>query len=319
MGMNDIKVTVFCLTYNHVAYIETAVKSFLMQETNFDYEIVIHDDASTDGTTDILKKYQRLFPNKVVVVSEAENQYQNGEKNLLLTMKPYIRGKYVALCEGDDYWTDAKKLQRQVDFLDSHPEYSLCVHNSIIEDCQSGKTQIYRKTISDEIIPLQKIFLRNRRLFCTSSMVYRSSFFLRPDTFYIDKIGDYPLAVYLAMEGKIYYMNHVMSVYRRAAEGSYSFKAQEHEKAYIENLNCKLDDFYYRLDRDYNKRYSDLTEKARSVNECMWYLKVEKDIKKAFEIKAGIKYLPFKVKLYYSIEYFFPKLIAQCHRTRGKY
>ena len=123
-------VSIFCITYNHASYILQCIEGFLNQKTSFPFEIIINDDCSTDGTVDILKDYYKKAPDIIRLVLHDENCYSKGIKQIILNyIYPIARGKYFALCEGDDYWTDPNKLQMQVDFLESHPEYSMCFHD----------------------------------------------------------------------------------------------------------------------------------------------------------------------------------------------
>lgn len=129
-------VSICCITYNHAAFIRKALDGFLMQEPPIGvskhetwYEILIHDDCSTDGTTKIVKEYAAKYPDKIFPLYETENQYKKlGAARIDVYNYSRVRGKYVAYCEGDDYWTDTKKLQKQVDFMEAHPEYSICWH-----------------------------------------------------------------------------------------------------------------------------------------------------------------------------------------------
>ena len=123
-------VSICCLTYNHAPIIKDCLDGFLAQKTSFPIEILIHDDASTDGTDIIIKEYAERNPNVIFPLFEKENQYSKGHRGSMDVEFNYsrARGKYIAYCEGDDYWTDPLKLQKQVDFLESHPDYSVCFH-----------------------------------------------------------------------------------------------------------------------------------------------------------------------------------------------
>lgn len=121
-------VSICCATYNHVHFIRQCLDGFVMQKTNFPFEVLIHDDASTDGTQDIIREYEAKYPDIIKPIYQKENQYSKGVRVSLVYNYSRVRGKYVALCEGDDYWTDPYKLQKQVDFLEAHPDYVMCSH-----------------------------------------------------------------------------------------------------------------------------------------------------------------------------------------------
>lgn len=123
-------VSICCITYNHAPYIKECIEGFLMQKTTFPIEILIHDDCSTDGTTEIIKDYEKQYPDLIFPLYEEENQYQKGKASEIdLYNYKRARGKYIAYCEGDDYWTDPLKLQKQVDFMEANPDYSVCFHD----------------------------------------------------------------------------------------------------------------------------------------------------------------------------------------------
>lgn len=130
--MNTPLVSICCITYNHAQFIRKCLDGFLMQKTDFPIEILIHDDCSTDGTTEIVREYEAKYPDLIFPLYEEENQYQQG-KAAEIDFYNYrrARGKYIAYCEGDDYWTDPLKLQKQVDFMEANPEYSVCFHNYV--------------------------------------------------------------------------------------------------------------------------------------------------------------------------------------------
>src|SRR5690606_7564710 len=119
-------VSISCITYNHAPYIRQCLDGLVMQQCNFTFEVLIHDDASTDDTQEIIKEYQKKYPEIIKPIFQDENQYSIGIRGIMPRFNyPRAQGKYIALCEGDDYWTDPLKLQKQVDFLEANPEYSL--------------------------------------------------------------------------------------------------------------------------------------------------------------------------------------------------
>ena len=136
MNCNEILVSVCCMTYNHVSFIRQCLDGFMMQKCSFSFEVLIHDDASTDGTQDIIREYVTRYPNIIKPIYQKENQYSKGIDPNVKYNFSRAKGKYIAMCEGDDYWTDPYKLQKQVDFLESHPDYVMCSHrfNQYIQD-----------------------------------------------------------------------------------------------------------------------------------------------------------------------------------------
>jgi glycosyltransferase involved in cell wall biosynthesis len=125
-----VMVSIRCITYNHEPYIRQTLEGFVMQKTNFRFEAIVHDDASTDGTAAIIREYAEKYPDIIIPIYETENQYSKRDGSLGRIMNAAVRGQYIAYCEGDDYWTDPYKLQKQVDFLEAHPEYSFCFHQT---------------------------------------------------------------------------------------------------------------------------------------------------------------------------------------------
>lgn len=115
---NEVVVSAYCLAYNHEKYIKSALEGFVSQKTDFKYEVFVHDDASTDKTADIINQYAKRYPNIIKPILQKENQYSKGVDISQEIIFPRMKGKYVAICEGDDYWCDNNKLQKQVDFLE---------------------------------------------------------------------------------------------------------------------------------------------------------------------------------------------------------
>ena len=131
---SSIMVSICCITYNQASYIRDALEGFVNQKTDFAYEVLIHDDASNDGTADIIREYADRYPDLIFPILQTENQYSKGLTNVSGTFNfPRARRKYIAMCEGDDYWTDDRKLQKQVDYLEANPGCSLCFHSAKVE------------------------------------------------------------------------------------------------------------------------------------------------------------------------------------------
>lgn len=166
-------VSVCCVTYNHEAFIEDALEGILMQETNFPFEILIHDDASTDKTVDVIREYEANYPKIIKATYQTENQFSIGRRWFHYLI-PEAKGKYIATCEGDDYWTDPKKLQIQVDFLEQNPGYVISGHDAFIIDDkgkqlkESKLPRMHKHDYSSEELQKGKAWL------LTMSWVYRN-------------------------------------------------------------------------------------------------------------------------------------------------
>lgn len=148
--MNKPLVSICCVTYNHAPFIRQCLDGFLMQK-GVDFEILIHDDCSTDGTTEIIREYAEKYPDLIFPLYETENQFcKPGRESMDFYNYRRAQGKYIALCEGDDYWTDPLKLQKQVEFMEANPDYSVCFHtfrNHIVqtdEYLEPAPTQLLR-------------------------------------------------------------------------------------------------------------------------------------------------------------------------------
>jgi glycosyltransferase involved in cell wall biosynthesis len=215
--MKNPKVTVFCITYNQKKYIRQCLDSILLQKTDFEYEVLINDDASSDGTREIIEEYQKKYPGIVKPVFHEENQFSKGKRNFILRyLMPEALGKYLAICEGDDYWTDPNKLQKQVNFLDHHKDYAVCFHPvQVIYEDGDEETSIYPVENKPSRFTVNGLLRRN--FMQTNSVMYRKQTYKEINTGVMP--GDWYLHLYHAQYGKIGFVNEVMSVYRRHSGG----------------------------------------------------------------------------------------------------
>ena len=212
-------VSIKCLAYNHEKFIAQTMDGFLMQETDFPFEVIVHDDASTDKTADILREYERKFPLIVKPVYQTENQYSKQDGSLTRAANAPLKGKYIAECEGDDYWIDPNKLQLQVDFLESHPEYAMTFHDAEIKNELGSdlKSPVYPPMEDRDYSPTE-IF--QKWTIPTASIVYKREVLdypiknifniLNNDIFHMEKC---------AHLGKVRCFNKKMSVYRLQPSG----------------------------------------------------------------------------------------------------
>lgn len=223
MIINNIKVSVCCLAYNHEKYIRKTLDGFVMQKTNFPFEVIVHDDASTDRTAEIIREYEKKYPEIIKPIYQTENQYSQGIKIRSSFFFPLVRGKYVALCEGDDYWTDINKLQIQYDYMESNPDCSLCVHQSEMHIISTNEIKYVNAETTDRDFSIDEIIMGGGSLFATCSYFMRQDvFFTYPDEFMQFSFGDYQIMLIAAILGSVHYLSRQMSVYNSGVEGSWS-------------------------------------------------------------------------------------------------
>lgn len=239
-----LMVTIRCITYNHEPYIRQCLEGFVMQKTNFRFEAIVHDDASTDGTADIIREYAEKYPDIIKPIYETENQYSKHDGSLDRIMNDHTHGKYVAICEGDDYWIDPLKLQKQVDFLEGHPEYGMCYTNV---DFYYQNTD---KRIHNALVNLPVSFEEHLINTC----------YLAPPTWLIKK-NDYPsvkpsvdgtfaIALELFVNSKIFFLNEVTAIYRIHGGGVTQVK----DAISMYRRVCGV----WRLQRNYKRKYASL-------------------------------------------------------------
>ena len=213
-------VTVFNWSYNHCEFIRKSIDSILSQKTNFSVEVIIHDDASTDGSKEILKEYENKYPNIFQNIIHEKNQWNQG-KSVMTPMLEVPRGEYIALTHGDDYWTDPMKLQKQIFLLQQNPSASFCFHNTLIVNENMEVSGQLRPQNPSLIHSIEELLGNN--FIHTSSIVYRKSMLPEfPDWYYNAPMGDWPLCILLAERGKFLYINEVMSHYRLHGQSSWS-------------------------------------------------------------------------------------------------
>lgn len=217
--MDSPKITVICLCYNHAPYIKDALEGFVSQQTRFPFEVIVHDDASRDGSADIIREYASRYPDLIKPIFQQENQYSKGVAIGPAFCFPLVKGEYVALCEGDDYWTDPLKLQLQADALDAHPEVDLCTHSALVT--RDGTFHGYMPSrLFGGIIPADEV-VRGMRL-PTASLLMRREAYLAMTPPREILFNDTALLLQTCMRGGALYLPRCMSVYRYQTPGSWS-------------------------------------------------------------------------------------------------
>lgn len=241
-------VTVITIAYNHEPYIRECLEGIVSQRTTFPFELLIHDDASTDRTADIIREYEAKYPDIVKPIYQTENQYSRGVPIGHTFLYPRAQGKYIAECEGDDYWTDPLKLQKQVDFLESHPDYGMV----------SSRAEIYyhdnkcfaQKPLGNPYVAFEDLLTKPYSI-PTASLLYRRDIHKQ----YLQTInpqergwmmGDLPMSLYFAWNSKIFYLDEITCVYRILNNSASHFSNYEKALRFVDSAYaCK--NFYCRI------------------------------------------------------------------------
>lgn len=248
-----LMVTIRCITYNHEPYIRQCLEGFVMQKTNFRFEAIVHDDASIDGTAAIIREYAEKYPDIIKPIIETENQYSKHNGSIGRILNAHTHGKYVAMCEGDDYWTNPLKLQKQVDFLETNPEYGLVYtdvnfyfqeKDRMIEGCISSG-QLKRSYSFEE-------HLENAGYIAPCTWLYRKQYLPAGQSSYVD--GTFPLALDIWAQSKIYYLDEVTAVYRHLSESA------SHSRLLKRNFHFA--NGVFQIQKDYIKKYFDIISES---------------------------------------------------------
>lgn len=314
--MDNIKLTISCITYNQVDILPKTLDGFLMQKTNFEYQIVVHDDCSNDGTAEVLRDYEKKYSN-IIALYEKENQYSQGNP-LGPIMSPYYKGEYIAICEGDDYWTDPYKLQKQVDFMDKNFDVMLCVHAAEHLNLKTMNSSIQPPNmVESRFISMDEIIEYGGGFFPTCSFIRRSNLEIIPNRWGKGICGDFNNILSAGLVGKVYYMSDVMAVKTIFHKSSWStthsdpILMKKHKLNEIESINMFNKDTGYKYDLPVQKRLMMLRYQLKCELEGDYKLlfkdeyfrKVFKQLSKTKKIRSILlAYFPALYKLYYIVK-----------------
>lgn len=309
---NKPLVSIDCITYNHAPYIRQCIEGFLMQKTDFDFEVLIHDDASTDGTQEIIKEYELKYPHIIKPIYQTENQWSKGISISATYNFPRAQGKYIAFCEGDDYWIDSYKLQKQIDLLDSNKEFGLCYTKANIYN--QNQQKIEQNQLGWEVKDFKDLLLDNK--IATLTTIIKKDLLLQ----YISEIkpnekkwlmADYPMWLWYYANSKIIFFNEITSVYRvleNSASHSKDLKKNENFskstrdiRLYFSNLYLKDKDFNEVIYNTYYRENVYFGEQARKRKHCLKYLKQISNKTK----REKFKNIAYKNKLVFSLLRYF--------------
>lgn len=312
-----IKVSVMVLTYKHENFIRKTLDSILSQQVNFPFEILVGDDASPDGTAAIIKEYHEKYPDVIVPLLHEKNLGGFGKNNTLAALA-VARGQYIAPMDGDDYWTNEHKLQKMVDFLDTHPDYVACFHNAeIIFDDDSHPNQFVNPPDQKEIVTIEDFIGEDEVWFiATSAIVFRHGIIKEyPQWFHDSKSGDIPRYILLGKNGgKFKYINEVMSVYRKNRHTGMSFTDGYNDIDFLQNRIGMYQGIDKELDYRFHKTLNrNIARYYRMMLDSKQY--ADKYFRKVF---AAIQYLrlgqpPRAVSKEIIREYILPKWLSKTY------
>lgn len=322
MDKEKIMVSVCCITYNHEKFIKQALDGFVMQKADFNYEVIIYDDASTDNTAKIIREYEEKYPEIIKPIYASENQYSKGKETFEFAFKK-ATGKYIAMCEGDDYWIDENKLQIQVDYMESNKQCTLCFHDSFVYDMKNERRENwkwYREKFckkdgnynAGELILLDFI--------PTASYMFRTKYINDvPDWFGKCIVGDLPLKMIMSSFGYAHYIDRKMSVYRvgigNSAMDKINKQNEEIEKAveYWKKIKWIIDMFNDFSEHKYEKELN-LSKNYIELN----ILIAKKEYKNIIKEKKYRKLVGKKQRIKFFLKAYFPSIYKKMKKRLKK-
>jgi glycosyltransferase involved in cell wall biosynthesis len=277
-------ISICMITYNHEAFISEAIQSLLDQKTNHEFNIVIGDDYSTDDTYLICQKFKSEYPEKIILLDSTKNLGMM--PNFVRTLKS-CNHNYIAICEGDDYWTDSNKLDQQLQILEKQPEISLSCHNTTIIE---GKNEIdfcsnrIKDAQKDQIISTDQILGSDIRLFHTSSLFFRKSVIDDlPEWFETCVNGDFPLMALCAMEGQVHYSASNYAIYRIHGSNVTS-------RAFTKEYLSKLYHMFNVIDTHSNKKFTKVIQLGKQGRKLHFLLnKLSNSADRYSAVKIGLR------------------------------
>lgn len=255
MEIKEVCVSIICLTYNHGQYISKALESFVNQKTNFDFEVIVHDDCSTDDTIDIVKKYEKKYPQIIKAVYEEKNQYIMGNDVFYNVCIPKAKGKYIAICEGDDFWIDDHKLQIQYDAMEKNPQFNMCACSAAVVTATDEKEidEIQPKK-GDAVLTTEEVILGGGRYIATPAQFFKRSLFIEKMNYEKIISFDYTKQIKGSLGNGILYIDKKMAAYRKDADNSWSVNVEKDRNKRLEHLKKEIS-MLNELDQETNLIY----------------------------------------------------------------
>ena len=270
--MNEPLVSVICNAYNHGLYIRQALDGIVMQKTSFPFEVLVHDDASTDNTADIIREYEKKYPELIKPIYQTENQYSQHIIIGKIYQYPRAKGRYFAFCEGDDFWTDPNKLQKQVEALEAHPEVDMCAHASTFL-YPNGRERVLCTFSKPTIIPTERIIQYGGLAISTCSIMFRKEIRDQGWRFYEFWSYDQSLKILGSLRGGILCLPDNMATYRfMSGPDSWTSRVLKDSAKEIAHTKKRIQLLEY-LDEDTRGRFKEAinTAKRELTYKILWY------------------------------------------------
>jgi len=310
-----IKCSIICNTYNHEKTIEQTINGFLSQKVGFKIEILIHDDASTDNTQFIVKKFVKLYPELIKPIYQTINQTQQGKSVSLLNISR-AHGEYIAICEGDDVWIDPLKLHKQISFLDDHIEFECVGHACEVKNINFPfKSRIWSYSKLSKEITTQEIILNRGIVFAYNTLIFRYPRIDYPSFFEDFKVADIKRIIFTSILGKVYYLNNVMSRYHVGVKGSWTERVRLNNDMLVKHYQSEIR-FYENLEFYTHNKY---TYEIKSViNQILFMINLlEFDIKCLKSVEFSKLKLNQKINIYF--QFYLPTMFKYIRKLRYKY
>ena len=307
-------VSIICEAYNHGPYIKDALEGFVNQKTTFPFVVLVHDDASTDNTADVIREYEKKYPALIKAICQTENQYSKGVNITETYGLPRVEGEYVALCEGDDYWTDPRKLQKQYEAMEQHPEIDICAHAAQKIRATNGQ-KLGRVEPSKEqvIFNTEKVIAGGGGFVATNSLFFRKKLLEEKASYYRYFSIDYALQIQGSIRGGMLYLPEVMSVYRVLVPGSWTSRLSNVQNAY--NQAAKIEKMLNLVDEETGGRYHELIQhcKLKARFSCLEGANCYKELRNG-ELKKLYDEQPLQWKIKTHVKEKFPGLLKLYRR-----
>ncbi len=301
------------MTFMHEDYIRDCIEGILMQKTTFPVRVLIHDDASTDKTPEIVKEYEQKNPQSIKAYYQKENSHTKKDKaQRRAEFSSWHIGKYEAICEGDDYWTDPLKLQKQVDFMEQNPDFSMCFHSVELIKRHTPTGRISGAGEENIVFDQNKLFYSGGFHSPTASILYLKKYGeKKPEWRKVAPVGDVPLKLMLSLHGKIFYMKETMAVRRLSVPGSWNDRVRKNpiQEYYYHRGMIKMLEGFNKYTN--GKFHHEVLDKILFYEKKTFFFRPKKerfDVLKDKHYKSALQRLPFLKKLEFFAVLYYPRI-----------